>query len=350
MATAMKEPDGNLMENSIASPAARLYQMLNYDLTQMIYVVVKLGVPDLLANGPRPADELASSVGVHARSLYRLLRAMASLELFAEDSAGRFSLTPLSELLRSGIPGSLRPFALAYGEPWWWSAWGSLLYSVQTGRTAFDHVQGSGLFEFLAQDAQAARIFNANMTAMTSEEAQAVVAAYDFSTTRFLVDVGGGQGALTAAVLHAHPQVRAIIFDLPSVVEEAAHRLESAGIIDRCEVVGGNFFERIPGGGDVYTLKDILHDWDDPQAENILHTCRAAMDRSARLLVIERIIRPGKDALAGKLTDISMLVFTGGKERTEGEYRTLLTSAGFHVKGIISTGEADIIEAAPVDR
>ncbi len=347
MATAMKGPEGNIMDNTIASPAARLFQMLNYDLTQMIYVVVKLGVPDLLADGPRPADEIASSVGVHVRSLYRLLRALASLDLFVEDSSGRFSLTPLSELLRSGIPGSLRPFALAYGEPWWWSAWGSLLYSVQTGRTAFEHVQGRSLFEFLAHDAEAAQIFNANMTAMTSEESQAVVTAYDFSRMRLLVDVGGGQGALAAAVLQNNPEARAIIFDLPSVVEQARKRLVLSGMVERYEVVGGNFFEQVPAGGDVYTLKDILHDWDDPQAVNILQACHAAMGRSARLLVIERIIRPGKDGVAGKLTDISMLVFTGGKERTEGEYRALLDSAGFLVKGIVSTGGTDIIEAVP---
>ncbi len=335
------------MENTTASPAARLYQMLNYSLTQMIYVVVKLGIPDLLAERPRSADELASSVSVHARSLYRLLRAMACLDIFVEDSLNRFSLTPLSELLRSEVPGSLRSFALSYGEPWWWSAWGSLLYSVQTGETAFDHVQGTSLFEFLAHDADAARIFNANMTAMTSEETQAVVAAYDFSGTRVLVDVGGGQGALAEAVLQAHPRVRAIVFDVPSVIDKARNRLESAGIVDRCELVGGSFFDRIPAGGDVYTLKDILHDWDDPQAKNILRTCHAAMDRSARLLVIERIIKPGKDSMAGKLTDISMLVFTGGKERTEAEYRTLLESAGFHIKGIVLAGETDIIEAVP---
>lgn len=335
------------MDNPIASPAARLYQMLNYSLTQMIYVVVKLGIPDLLADGPRPAEELASSVGVHVRSLYRLLRAMACLDIFVEDSLNRFSLTPLSELLRSGIPGSLRPFVLAYGEPWWWSAWGSLLYSVQTGGPAFDHVQGRSLFEFLAHDAEAARIFNANMTAMTSEEAQAIVAAYDFSSTHVLVDVGGGQGVLAEAVLQAHPQARAIVFDVPSVIDEARNRLESAGVVERCEVVGGSFFDRIPGGGDVYTLKDILHDWDDPQAQNILRTCHAAMARSARLLVIERIIKPGKDSMEGIMTDISMLVFTGGKERTEAEYRTLLGSAGFQVKKVFKSGSTDIIEAAP---
>ncbi len=336
------------MDNTITSPSARLGQMLNYDLTQMIYVVVKLGIPDLLAGGPRHVDELAALIGVHAPSLYRLMRALASLDIFLEDSTGRFSLTSLSELLRSGVPGSWRPFALAYGEPWWWSAWGGLLHSVQTGETAFDHVQGKSLFEFLAQNAEAARIFNANMTAMTSGEAGAVVAAYDFSRTRVLVDVGGGQGALVTAVLQSYPQVRAIVFDLPSVVEEARSRLESAGIVERCEVVGGSFFEQVPRGGDVYTLKDILHDWDDPQAINILRTCHAAMDSSARLLVIERIIRPGKDGMAGKMTDVAMLIFTGGKERTEAQYRTLLESAGFQIKGIVPTGEADIIEAVPV--
>lgn len=321
--------------------------MLAYNLTQMIYVVVKLNIPDMLVNGPRSVEDLAAMAGAHPPSLYRLFRALASQGIFAEDASGRFGLTPLSELLRSAVPGSMAPFALAYGEPWWWKAWGSLLYSVKTGEPAFNHTSGESLFEFLANDPEAARIFNANMTAMTVEEAQAVAKAYDFSDTRMLVDVGGGQGALVSAILQAHPQAHAIVFDLPAVIEGAQSNLESAGIAERCETVGGSFFERIPEGGDTYTLKDVLHDWDDQQAERILKSCRDAMSASARLLVIERIIPPGNDPAAGKLIDISMLVFTGGMERTEIQYRSLLEKSGFDLKNIFpAAGGISVIEAA----
>ncbi len=336
-----------MTNNPGASPAVRLSQMLAYNLTQMIYVAVKLGIPDLLVDGPKSVDELGAKSGAHPPSLYRLLRALASLDIFSEDTSGRFRLTPLSELLRSENPGSLRPFALAYGEPWWWSAWGNLLHSVQTGETAFVHVFQKSLFQFLSGDADAARIFNANMTAMTSEEAQAVVTAYDFSGTSFLVDVGAGQGSLAAAILRAHPQTRAIVFDSPSVIAGARTQLRAAEVGERCQMVGGSFFEWVPKGGDVYVLKDILHDWDDQNAIHILQNCRIAMRDSARLLVIERIITPGNEGAVGKLIDISMLVFTGGRERTEAEYRALLAPAGFQIKKVIPAGETNILEAVP---
>ncbi len=331
------------------SPETRLSRMLSYNLTQMIYVVVKLGIPDVLANGPKSVDELASMVNVHSRSLYRLLRALASQGVFIEDRPGHFGLTPLSELLRSVVPGSFYPFALSYGEPWWWKAWGSLLHSVQTGETAFNYVHGMSVFEYLKQNPEAARIFNANMTAMTEIEAQAVVSCYNFSRTRVLVDVGGGHGALVASILRAHPQIHAIIFDLPSVVPGTRRRLEAAGLADRCEIIGGSFFDSIPAGGDTYILKDILHDWDDQPAMTILRNCRHSMGNSARLLIIERVIPAGNDPMPGKLIDISMLVMSGGLERTEAEYRSLLETAGFHLSHIHPTdADTSILEALPV--
>ncbi len=332
----------------VASPADRLSRMLAYDLTQMIHVVVKLGVPDVLATGPRSVDELAVTVKAHARSLHRVLRALASQGVFAEEATGRFALTPVSELLRSDAPASLRPFALSYGEPWWWNAWGGLLHSVRTGETAFDSVHGMGLFEFLDRSRDAASVFSANMTAMTAGEAQAVVTAYDFSRTRVLVDVGGGQGALASAIVRANPQVHAVVFDLPSVVEGLRPRLEAAGVEKRCEIVGGSFFESVPAGGDTYTLKDILHDWDDERAIAILRNCRQAMGPSARLLVIERVVLPGNEAMLAKRIDVSMLVMTGGRERTDGEYRALLDATGFRLKQIFpSDAETSVIEAIP---
>ncbi len=337
------------MNDPDSSPVDRLNQMLAYNLTQMLFVVVKLRIPDILAGGPKSAAEIARSVGAHPPSLYRLLRALASLGVFLEDHESRFGLTPLSSLLRSDVPDSFRPFALSYGEPWWWNAWGSLLHSVQTGETAFNFVHGKGLFEYFNQNPDAARIFNANMTSMTDREAQSVVTAFDFSSTRVLVDVGGGHGALVSAILQAYPQVHAKVFDLPSVIEGTRAHLDSVGLTARCELIGGNFFESIPVGGDTYTLKDIVHDWDDEQAVAILRNCRAAMSSSARLLIIERLIPPGNEPSSAKLIDISMLVFSGGRERTEAEYRTLLEAGGFTIKNIHPTDfEINIIEAYPV--
>lgn len=205
------------------------------------------------------------------------------------------------------------------------------------------------MFEYLNQHPEAAKIFNANMTSMTSREAQAVLTAYDFSDTRILVDVGGGHGALVTAILQAHPQIHAIVFDLPSVMEGTRTRLEFAGILDRCEVSGGSFFESIPEGGDTYTLKDILHDWDDEQVIAIPRNCRLGMSHSAKLLIIERVVQPGDTPMIGKLIDISMLVLTGGRERTASEYRALLEAAGFRLKQIFpSDAETSVIEAVPV--
>lgn len=325
----------------------RLGQMLNYSLTQMIYVAAKLNIADLLANGPRSVEEIAATVGAHPRSLYRLLRALASLGIFEEDSNGRFGLTPLAELLQTEREGSLHPFALSYGEPWWWDAWGRLLHSVQTGETAFNSVHGQSLFEYLDQHLEAAKIFNANMRSMTAGEAKTLANAYDFSQTRLLVDVGGGLGTMATAVLQAQPGAKAILFDLPSVIAGARGYL-AAGSEGRCQLVAGSFFEWVPRGGDTYLLKDIIHDWDDARSIAILRNCRRAMSESAKLLLIERVIPPGNEPAEGKLVDISMLVMTGGMERTESEYRALLEAAGLRMMKIIPTGvSASIIQAAP---
>ena len=337
------------MPQKESSPESTLNRMLSYNQTQMIYVLVKLGIPDILAKGPKNAEKLASQVNAHAPSLHRLLRALTSLDVLTEDDQQRFALTPVSELLRSDVPGSMRPFALSYGEPWWWNAWSNLLHSIQTGDTAFDHIFGQGLFEFFSENTQAAKIFNKNMTAMTSVEVKGILAAYDFSATKVLVDVAGGHGALMTSFLLANPKSRGIIIDLPAVVGGTKDRLATAGLTERCDVIEGSFFEAIPTGGDTYSLKDILHDWNDEQSIQILKNCHKAMGGSGKLLVIERVIQPGNDPSPAKLIDISMLVLTGGRERTEQEYRSLLEAAGFRLEDIHSfDGVTHIIEAIPV--
>ncbi len=334
------------MNNPPDSARQQLEHMLSYYQTQMIYVAVKLGIPDLLAGRPRSAAELAPEVHAHPGALFRLMRALASLGIFSQDEQDKFALTELSRLLCAATPGSLRPFALSYGEPWWWSTWGDLLHSVQTGENAFNHVHGTSLFEFLSHNPEAATIFNDNMTSMTAGEVPAILAAADFSGVKLLVDVGGGEGMLVGAVLQAYPETHAIVFDLPGTAPAAF--MQASGVADRCKMVGGNFFESIPAGGDAYVLKDILHDWEDEKAILILRNIRQAISGSGRLMVIERVIRTGKEYVTACLIDINMLVMSGGRERTLEEYRALLAAGGFRLSRTIPTGTAtDILEALP---
>ena len=330
-----------------------LSQLLRGSLvTQLVHVAATLGVADLLRAGPKSTHELAEAVNVDPVALYRALRALASLGIFVESAPGCFALTPLAQPLRSDVPGSLLGSAVLYGEGWWWQACGELLHSVRTGQPAFEHVHGQALFRYLDGAPDAAAVFNDHQTSMTRQDAAAVVAAYDFTGYARVVDVGGGHGALTAAILRACPRTAVILFDQPTVVTGAPEHLRADGVIERWTCVAGDFFDSVPAGADAYVLKDIVHDWDNAHATAILRNCRVAMaDRkaAARLLVVEKVIPPGNAPFAGKLTDITMLLVTGGREHTEEEYRALLADAGFAVTRIVPTrSPASIIEAVPV--
>lgn len=322
-------------------------------MTQLIYVAATLGVADLLSDGPKKSRGLAESLRVDPEALYRVLRALASIGIFEETDPGSFALTAQAQLLRSDVPGSLRASAMLYGEPWWWMACGDLLQSVRTGRPAFDRVHGRSLFAFLDQTADAATIFNDHQTNMTRQDAAAVVSAYGFRECRRVVDVGGGYGTLTAAILKACPWTTAILFDQPAVIEGAKRRMHAEGVTDRCTCIAGDFFESVPEGGDAYLLKDIVHDWEDDRATAILRNCRRTMAQATavttRLLVVEKVIPSGNAPFPGKLTDITMLLVTGGRERTAREYEALLNNAGFAVTRIVPTASpASVIEAVPV--
>ena len=334
-------------------PAATLSHLLRGSLvTQLVHVAATLGVADLLHTGPKSSHELAIAVNVDPEALSRVLRALASLGIFMETDAGVFALTALAEPLRSDVPGSLRGSAVLYGERWWWQACGELLHSVRTGQPAFDHVHGKALFGYLDASSDAAAVFNEHQTNMTRQDAAAVVAAYDFSPFTTVVDVGGGHGALTAAILQACPRPTVILFDQPAVVAGAQRRLRADGVTDRCRYVAGDFFDAVPAGGDAYILKDIVHDWDDGRTMAILRNCHAAMARlpaAVRLLIVEKVIPPGNEPFPGKLTDITMLLMTGGRERTANQYRALLGEAGFAVTRIVATrSPASVIEAVPL--
>jgi hypothetical protein len=316
-------------------------------VAMMVAVAAELGIPDLLKDGPKSAEVLAASTKTHAPSLYRLLRALASYEVFAEESDGKFRLTPIAELLRSDVPGSQRESARRMSKELSWRSSGHLIDAVRTGKTAIEIAFGMDLWAYLAKHPEEQRAFNETMAAGTRQQAAEIAKLYDFSTTAKVVDIAGGHGILLAAILEAHPKPRAVLFELPAVIEETRTRLAPA-IRGRLDLTSGDFFKAVPEGGDVYMLKNIVHDWDDERAIAILKNCRRAMSRSSRLLVIEGVVPTGNSPSPTKIMDMNMLVHTGGRERTEAEHRALLGKSGFRVERIIPVSAAtSIIEASP---
>ena len=340
------------MTGTVANPHARVIEEMlrGYRMTQMLHVIAKLGIPDRLVNGSRTAAELAALTSADANALYRLMRALASIGIFSEDSQGRFELTEVGGSLRSDAPDSAREAAILYGESWWWSAWGNLYHAVRSGQTAFERAHGTSLFSYLRDKPADATLFQNCMARMTVQQAAEIAKACDLSAARTLVDIGGGYGVLIAAMLERNPQLSAILFDRPEIIEAARERVSALNIAERCRLVAGDFFVAVPSGGDCYVLKDIVHDWDDERAGVILRQVYRAMNDNGRLLLVERVILPGNHYSPGKLVDISMLVLTGGKERNQSEYRGLLSSAGFaidHVTEVNSETMAIVARPAP---
>jgi 2-polyprenyl-3-methyl-5-hydroxy-6-metoxy-1,4-benzoquinol methylase len=265
--------------------------------------------------------------------------------VFAEDEPRRFSLTPLGATLRTDVPGSLRFIVIEELGENHYPAWEKLPYSLNSGATAFNHVYGKSKWEYMTEHADEARIFDQAMASFGGVAAAAVVEAYDFSASKRVVDVGGGNGSLLAAILKANPQVRGVLLDVPHVVEAARRYLESEGVISRCEVVGADFFHLV-APADMYVLRWILHDWDDERSVAILKNCRNAMSVGGKLLLVEAVLKPGRATTFAKFVDLNMLVMTGGRERTEAEYTNLLSAAGLKFIRIIPTHtEMSVIEA-----
>lgn len=325
------------MTVSEQAPRDALWRMVNaYQVSQAIHVAASLGIADHLKDGSRSVDELAAATGSHAPSLYRLLRALASVGIFAE-AEGRFDLTPLAEYLRSDVPGSVRPWAAMIGQPYAWSTWSSLRDSIATGEPAFPALYGMSVWEYRSAHPEEGAIFDAAMNSLATTAAGAVVGGYDFAGIGVLADVGGGQGELLAGILAANPNMRGILFDQPHVVAGAAPVLERAGVADRCDVIGGSFFETVPRGADAYLLKSVIHDWDDPPAIEILRQCRAAIADTGKLLLVEYLVRPGNEPDPLKFRDLMMLVMVGGRERTAEDFQRLYAEAGFRLTEIIPT-------------
>ena len=333
------------------SPRDALLRMTNsFQVSQAIHVAAVLGVADLLAQKPRSAEDLAGATGAHAPTLYRLMRALASEGIFVEMADGTFVSTPTAEYLQTDTPGSLRAWAVYAGREPFWSCWGHLLRSVETGEPAFPALYGSSVWEHRATRPEEGALFNAAMTSISAGVVRAIRDSYDFSRTGVLVDVGGGQGTLLAAILAVNPALRGILFDQPHVVATVGGSLERAGVAGRCEVSGGDFFDAMPEGADAYLLKSVVHDWDDAAALDLLRTCRGAISATGRLLVVEPIIRPGNEPDDGaRFSDLNMLVMLGGRERTEEDFQKLYAEAGFRLTDILPTGTVfNIIEGEPV--
>ena len=346
MATLQNSPG----ETSQPSPVVVLRELLNgMRVLQLIYVAAKLGIADLLKDGSKSADELASKVGAHPRALYRVLRALSGIGIFAEVGDRQFELTVLGELLQDQVPGSQRATAINNGEEGDWKPWGDLLNCVKTGDTPFNHVFGMDLWEYRTRNPEVGTIFNKMMSARTEQHANAVVEAYDFSGVNRVVDLAGGRGALIAAILKKYPDVPGVLTDLPAVANEAKAFIESEGLEDRCEIISGDYFESVPSGGDIYILKSTIIDEEDNGVITILKNCHRAMGNHARLLIVDRIMPPHGSPSPAIVFDIQMMVTHGGQQRTEEEHRVLFEKAEFKLSRVLLTrSELSIIEGVPV--
>jgi hypothetical protein len=329
-----------------SNPWLDMVNLINgYQITQAIRVVSTLRVADHLKDGARSTEELASLTQSNVDALYRLLRALAAVGVFREGAGRTFALTPMADCLRTDSATPIGGWAEHVGNPAIWQAWGHLLYSVRTGENAFKDLHGMDVWEYRAKHSEASAIFDRAMTHLSRGGTEAVLAAYDFSAFRHVVDVGGGQGTLLAEILRVCPQARGTLFDQPQVVARAPDNLQKRGVSDRCEIVGGSFFEAIPEGGDAYLMRHVIHDWEDEEAIAILKVCCRAMHDSAKLLLIERSVAPPNEMPATKFSDLNMLVAPGGRERTRDEYAALFEKSGFELTRVVPAGTSNVIEA-----
>jgi O-methyltransferase domain/Dimerisation domain len=338
-----------LQTSSTTSPMQLLAMTQGLIIHQALYSAAKLGVADLLKDGPQTCSDLARTLKVNESALYRILRLLASQSVFEEKVPWTFVNTELSQFLCTGVPGSVRSILIFRGSEFFFSPFAEILYSIETGRSARAKVLGVDGFEYLRTHPEMARIFDDAMTNMSELIGGAVAAAYDFGRWRSLMDVGGGNGMLLASILRMYPGLRGVLADLPHVLERAQHRdflggeLESRIAMQPCD-----FFREVPPGCQAYVMKSVIHDWDDDRAHEILVNCRRVVPADGALLLVEWALPEGNLPSVGKVGDVAMLVLTGGKERTFLEYGDLLAGAGFRFNQVYPTS-ADfvIIEAMP---
>src|ERR1700674_512698 len=320
----------------------------SYRQARCVGVAVEFGLAERLAEAPRTAADLAAEVGAHAPLLRRLLRALVAIGVVAQDGSDRYSLTPLGEEMKQDRLG---PSARFFNSEHHLQSWLHLDHSIKTGERSFDFVYGVRNWDYYVTHPAEAAIFDAAMSSITGPVSRAVAAAYDFSRFQVVADIGGGDGTLLTEILHRYPSVKGLLFDLPPVVERARKKLADSGLLDRCEVMGGSFLEKVPPGASIYMMKTIIHDWEEPSVGTILQRCRTAIGESgAPLLLIERVLseKIGPEDMDDLLADLDMLANPGGQERTRSEYEALLERAGFRVERIMPTPTPfKIVESVP---
>jgi O-methyltransferase domain/Dimerisation domain len=326
------------------SPHAKMLNLvIGHWVSRLVQVAAQLNIADLLKAGPRTAEELAKAAHVRAPQLYRVLRALASVGVFAETKNGRFKLTPLAATLQTRVPGSMRTAALMLNSDWQWDAWQKLLDGVASDDVPFVKAHGMSVFEYLEKHPDDLAAFHDSATGLTNP---AIAAAYNFSKFHTLVDVGGSHGALLSTILKAHPSLKGVLFDQPSVIAGAkkGRHLAEAGIAGRCKFESGSFFVSVPVGADAYIMKYILHDWDDERCVKILSNCRSAMNKNGRVLVVDSVVPPGNEPGYVKLLDIEMLVI-GGRERTKADFSSIFRKSGLKLTRVVTTkSQLSIVE------
>ena len=334
------------MPKKLSPPEIMRNLTIGYWVARLIHVAATLKVADLLKKGPRTVEDLAAATGVQPHGLYRILRALASVGIFAETKNRRFKLTPLAATLQTGVPASMHAWALMINDNWQWNAWMELPHGVKTSEVPFLKAHGVPIFEYLEKHSEDLQVFGESMTSLSRTENPTIPAAYKFSGIRTLVDVGGGHGSLLATILKANPKLKGVLYDQHSVVSRAEkdQYVTAKGIKERCRLESGNFFEAVPTGGDAYIMKYILHDWNDEECVKILANCRAAMNEKGKVLIVDNVIDSGNDPSWGKLLDIQMLII-GGRERTKKEFASMFAEAGLKLTRVVPTkGPLSIVE------
>jgi hypothetical protein len=329
------------------NPAEQVLQIaMGYMASSALYLAIALNIPDQLAGGSKDVAELARATGANEDALYRILRLLGSLGVFAEKSPRRFALTPSSDLLRKDVPGSLRGMAVFLPDPFHFRVYAELMHSVMTGKPAGDKALGMPVFEYLAKNPEYSKVFNDAMTALSAPVVDAAIEAYDFSTIGTLVDVAGGHGEVLMSILKACPNVRGILADVGHVIEGAKPRIAAAGLSSRCEAVAIDFFKSVPAG-DAYIMKHIIHDWDDERASIILRNIATAMGaKRGKVILLEAVIRTDAEPDFGKLIDIEMMALPGGRERSADEFKALFARSGFEMTRIVPTkSPLSVVEA-----
>ncbi|HXJ07284.1 MAG TPA: methyltransferase [Candidatus Acidoferrum sp.] len=312
-----------------------------------IACLAQLGIPDLVEAGPKSVEELAPQVNANPQALYRLMRATASVGVLAEGADGKFSETPMSAVLRRNGSPSLRAFAIMGGREWHGRGWAHLEHCVRTGKQALDRIYGTPIFEYFGQHPEEAQVFNDAMTALSTIDSPAVAESYSFDGIHSIVDVGGGHGLLLATILARNPHMKGTLYDVPRVVEGAKDG-PLKPLMKRCTLASGDMFSSVPAGADAYIMKHIIHDWPDDLCLKILKACRKSVNAGGKLLVVDWVIQPGNDFSPGKFLDLQMLIFPGGCERSEKQFRDLFAAAGWQLTRILTTAAGEsIVEGIP---